>query len=216
VDHRADIYSLGTVLYEMVVGDLPYKGDTPVKLMMERLQRAPTPPRQRNPAVPLGLEAVLLRALAQKPDDRFERMTGMLAELEGLRRAARQRATVSGERSTQVIQRDQLPLGPRLSIAGTGVLIPLTPEKEMIIGRSATYSEQAPDVDLADHGGGQAGVSRMHARLTCAEGRWYLEDLNSTNGTGVNGQALLPGEPVGLNDGDMIQFGSMSVTFYGG
>lgn len=214
VDHRADIYALGTVLYEMVTGRLPFTGTTPVKLMIERLHQPPTPPRQLNPALPPELEVVLLKALAQEPSDRFDDMVELVKTLDELRRATQRGATRDTRPTTRIIRRDQVPLGPRLSIVGTGVLLVLSPESENLIGRSAPYSDQVPDIDLSAYGGGKSGVSRLHARLVKQEEQWYLEDLNSTNGTSVNGQALSPDQPVVINNGDIIQFGSMSVTFY--
>lgn len=74
VDHRADVYALAMLLYEMTTGRLPFEADTPIKLMIERLQRPPMPPRQINPALPARLEKILLKALEQKPADRFGEM----------------------------------------------------------------------------------------------------------------------------------------------
>jgi serine/threonine protein kinase len=214
VDHRADIYALAMVLCEMVTGRLPFDGDSPVKLMVERLNRPPIPPRQINPAISPQLEEILLKALAQQPADRFDHMDDFVTALEDLRRSALKEPATDTHRATQVITRDQLTLGPRLVIAGTGTLLVLSSENETLIGRSAPYSDQIPDIDLSAHGGGQAGASRIHARLAPKEENWYLEDLNSTNGTFVNGQQLEPGQPVELNDGDFIQFGRLGVTFY--
>jgi pSer/pThr/pTyr-binding forkhead associated (FHA) protein len=178
--------------------------------MIERLDQPPVPPRQLNPAVTPQLEEVLMKALAPEPVDRFGEMQELVKALDGLRRADSR----DTRRTTKVILRDQVPLGPHLSIVGTGVLLTLSPDRENLIGRSIHDSDLVPDIDLSAHGGGQAGVSRLHARLVHREGQWYLEDLNSTNGTSVNGQALAPGQPIALNDGDMILFGSMNVTFY--
>jgi serine/threonine-protein kinase len=214
IDHRADIYALGIMLCEMVAGRLPFEGDTPMKLLVERLNKPPIPPRQINPAVSPQLEKILLKALEQDPADRYESMDNFVKALEEMRRAAIQGAASTSRRATQVIQKEELTLGPRLSLAGTGVLLTLSADKENLVGRSAPYGDQVPDVDLSAHGGGQAGVSRIHARLITQEGQWYLEDLNSTNGTCLNGQQLTPGEHTALRDGDYVQFGRLGVTFY--
>jgi len=214
VDHRADIYALGIVLCEMIAGRLPFEGDTPMELLVERLNRPPIPPRQINPAVTPELDGIVLKALEKDPAGRYNNMDDFMKALEDMRRAAIQGAASSARRATQVIHKEELTLGPRLSLAGTGVLLVLSADKENLVGRSAPYSDQIPDVDLSAHGGGQAGVSRIHARLTAQEDQWYLEDLNSTNGTCVNGQQLVPGEPIELSDGDYVQFGRLGVTFY--
>jgi serine/threonine protein kinase len=214
VDHRADIYALATVLYEMLTGQLPFKATNPVQLTIERMNRLPESPRQRNPAVPNKLEQLVLQGLAAKPVDRQESMEVLAEVLEALHRSSRRRAVQETRPSTQIVQRGQVLLGPRLVTVGTNALVMLSLETENVIGRAAPYSDQVPDIDLSAHGGGRAGVSRLHACLLQRQGEWYVEDLNSTNGTTVNGQAVSPDQPVLLHDGDMIQFGNLAVVFY--
>jgi serine/threonine-protein kinase len=72
VDARTDIYSLGVMLYEMVLGRLPFTGDTPFTLMYKHFNDAPPPPRQINPDMHPAIEAVILRALAKDADDRYQ------------------------------------------------------------------------------------------------------------------------------------------------
>ena len=71
VDRRADNYALGVMLYEMVVGRVPFESDTPYTLMYKHLNDPPPPPRDRLPDLPEDIEEVILRGLAKAPDDRF-------------------------------------------------------------------------------------------------------------------------------------------------
>jgi len=72
VDSRSDIYSLGVVLYEMVVGRPPFLGDTPVAVASKHVREVPPLPRSINPAVPSVMEAIIMRAMAKSPQDRYQ------------------------------------------------------------------------------------------------------------------------------------------------
>jgi len=67
----SDIYSMGVVLFEMLTGDRPYSGDTPIAVAMARLSEDPPHPKELRPAIPAALDAVVMRALAREPGDRF-------------------------------------------------------------------------------------------------------------------------------------------------
>lgn len=81
VDGRSDIYSLGSLLYQMLTGKLPLKGDTYVEMVQKLSSESPDPPSSVNPAVPARLDAVVMRALAKDPDDRYQTGTDMGADL---------------------------------------------------------------------------------------------------------------------------------------
>lgn len=68
---ESDIYSSGIVLYEMLTGQLPFLADNPLATAMQQITQAPAPPRALVPALPPGVDAVVLKALAKKPEERF-------------------------------------------------------------------------------------------------------------------------------------------------
>jgi serine/threonine-protein kinase len=72
VDVRSDIYSLGVVLYEMVVGRPPFAGDSPVSIAYQHVRETPVPPAQANPAVPAAYDAVVMKAMAKDPSSRYQ------------------------------------------------------------------------------------------------------------------------------------------------
>lgn len=92
--------------------------------------------------------------------------------------------------------------------------ITITPDDEFLIGRLDAASGITPDLDLSPYGALEKGVSRIHAALRRGEEVLSVVDLDSANGTYLNGQRLGPNQPRLLRDGDEIRLGKLSMHIY--
>ena len=90
----------------------------------------------------------------------------------------------------------------------------VSPDDELLMGRQDSVSGIAPDLDLTRFGALEKGVSRVHAALRRGEDVLSLVDMESSNGTFLNGQRLAPRQPRLLRDGDEIRLGKLVMHIY--
>jgi eukaryotic-like serine/threonine-protein kinase len=81
VDARSDLYSAGCVLYELLLSRPPFVGDSPVSVAYQHVREAPTPPSQLDPEITPEIDAVVLKALAKDPADRYQSASEMKADI---------------------------------------------------------------------------------------------------------------------------------------
>ncbi|MDQ6893334.1 MAG: FHA domain-containing serine/threonine-protein kinase [Acidobacteriota bacterium] len=206
VDARSDIFSFGSVLYEMATGRRAFRADSPIETMIAILRENPPPMSSGDPA----LERVVLRCLAKRPQERFQSAHDLAYALEevlaaaeesGLNSRTARRAAPPRPASSMDLPADS---GENLEGAGfflvvAGREIPLPPGP-VILGRGRDATIRLRD----------KSVSRHHARLVVGSDGAMLENLESKNGTFLQGRRVQ--SPTALRDGDEIRVGSVSLV----
>lgn len=86
IDEKADLYSVGVLLYEMLTGCLPFQADSAVSVAIMQLQNEPKRPREINPSIPVGLEQITMRAMRKNPNKRYHSDAEMLRDLKEFKR----------------------------------------------------------------------------------------------------------------------------------
>ena len=101
LDQRADIYSVGVIMYELFTGKVPFEAESFMGILTKHITTAPMPPRQVAPEreIPAEIEAVILRAMAKEADERYQTMDEVVGELAG----DRQRAGAGGAAAAAVV-----------------------------------------------------------------------------------------------------------------
>jgi serine/threonine protein kinase len=202
LDERTDIYSFGVMIYEMVTGRVPFDADTAFSIIEDHIYTPPPRPTSIKPDLPIAVEDIILKALSKKSSDRYGTVSDLVNAFGQAWISNAAIGTVSS--STH----DSIPETP-IFYAENGKSFPLNAER-IVIGRNSSSGNVMNDIDLASLDTKKI-TSRQHAAVQRKNDMFLLYDLNSRNGTFVNGERISSREPYTLKPGDVVEFGSGGV-----
>lgn len=156
-DHRVDIYALGVIMYKLLTGLPPFKGENDAQTLFMRLNVEPIRPRDVNPSIPPEIEAVILKAMARNESERYQSASALKAALKG---AVAQLTT--GAKPSSRIGSDDMNVSSLLDAMGRGgAQAPLLPEE-------ASGPEMVFEAQKRKKGGALGKAAKWAAALAIA------------------------------------------------
>jgi serine/threonine protein kinase len=210
---KSDIYSSGVVLYEMLTGVLPFNSRSLPKLIDAIYRGEKQLPSALRPDVDKELEAIVVKAMHPRMDQRYETAREFFEALEEYTARRPLGPTTSRQPITDAGLPTPVPApmpAPQPEAARQWTLVNVkteTNEKHSISGESVMVGRDRTCSIVLPH----PAVSRRHARITVAGNGPVLEDLQSANGTYVNNSRV---ERIVLKNGDIVRFGADPACSY--
>jgi serine/threonine protein kinase len=233
IDGRSDIYSLGVVMYEVLTGSPPFKTTAPSEAIYKHVYVEPPPPRTIRPDLSPELEAIVLRCLAKRPEERFATAQELAQALESTPTEWNARAFVppiplAADAGPTIMHEPPISIGTPATV-GTLMpdVVPVPPPFPTLategpvpmVYLTSAGGETREAVELSESGltigrsnkSGitidDPGVSRHHARIDWDGRQATVTDLHSTNGTRLGDDELAPGVPLGWDGREPLRIG---------
>jgi serine/threonine protein kinase len=170
-DHRADLYSLGVMIYEMVTGRLPFKGESAMSIALKHKTESPQSPLELNAQIPEGLSRLILKCLEKEKDQRYQRAEDVLSELVNIEKG------IKGGTETTRGRESDIPLSDARVFQNSIAVLPfkdMSPQKDQdyfceglaeelinaltqvkdlkVAARTSSFSFKGKDVDIREIG----------------------------------------------------------------
>lgn len=204
VDARSDVYSLGCVLHEILTGDAPFSGDTPLSIAYKHVRETPERPSAVNSDVPEALDAVVMKAMSKNPDNRYANANEMAEDLDRFLAGQRVKATPFLAAGTQVMSETQVyddyPEEEK-SKTGKYILITLLVLGLLALGAYLLLGG-SPEVDVPD----VVGLSEERATTELEDAGLEVKSRNRSNAEVDQGDVFRQDPEAGATaeEGDMV------------
>ena len=200
LDGRADLYSLGVMMYELAAGRLPFAGDDPLTVISQHLHAPAVPPSTFNADIPAPLESLIMRLMSKQPEDRPETAADVEHTLERIARKSTELILATAE-ATELSPLDRLVRG-RL-VGRDGELAEARVAWQNAMGENASES---PHVLLIS---GESGVGKtpfvraLRALAEVSRGRWLHGECYAEGGAPYSAFDQAFGAPGAFGEGDL-------------